>query len=1328
VRSLESSTPPQEVQRGFRVAFLPDDVTAAVGGSSPLEPGTVVGGSASVLFADISGFTPLSEALGRRGPAGTEELTTILNGRFETMIELAEAFGGDVWKFGGDALTVLFPYEPRTRRPVTRRSVRCALEITRAFRDGDVATSAGRFSLPVRIGLAAGRVGWTVVGDEAIRLEHVVAGEPIQLAAQAQRRAAPGEVVAHGSATEWCGTIDGRRRGNWCHVKQLQPTPPALRASRLPSPAPPGGLLRRFLHPSVAARLELGPAGFVNEHRTVTVLFVGFPAGDRLQPYLASVVDVLARYDAFLRQIEIGEKGSLFIACLGAPVKHEDDERRALACALDLLALAPRRTRIGVTTGRVFCGQVGCAARWEYALIGDTVNLASRLQQAAGPGEILVDGATRRAARGFRWSGVERLAVKGKSRTVPVRRVRGRGAQRTGRADAPPLVGRDRELSRARALIELADGGRGRVLCVTGEPGVGKSRLAAAVRGLASGAGFQCLEGAARPYEAASYLAWRRPVHGLLELDPSSSSRSLARLLPSRLGDVAPGLAGLAPVLGPVLNLSLADTAATATLDPQLRSEAARSVVVDVLRARAASTPVCMLLDDCQWLDVPSAELLEHVARSIARLRVLVVVLVRPGSDVIEPLSRVPHAEVLELGELDPAAAVELAQGERARTRGDDEVSEDALRRVVDRAGGNPLFIQELVSFLARGGGGRRLGSALPESVESLVVARIDRLGEAEKLTLKVASVVGADFSADWVAGGAPELGGSGAVAEQLEALEAADLVVGGATPPGIARELDYRFRHVLVQEAAYGTLALATREQVHGRIADHVEEAAGADADRFLDVLAFHYGRSRNHDKQRVYFRRAGEAAQAAYDNVAAVGYFRRLLPLVEGTDRCETLVALGDVWQLTGRWDDAESAYREAFRRARRARSEGHVADARSALGQLLSFTTTTDEALEWLAAARESYERIGDVKGTARVLEHLAVTLLRRGEWKAAYARAREHLRLARRLRDTVSASVASEHLGAAAWQLGRLAEASRRFENAIEMAASCGFRRGLVHAHNDLAGLRWQQGDAAGALRSLGEALAAATEIGYRRAAGHILANAGELYRTQGQEELALRHHDAALATAGELGDRTLALMALGNGGLAALDLGRVESARRLLEEAVALAGLMSDVDSTAEYGLGLARALLEEGHVDAATDRVRSAAEAAGQVARGDIALGSRLLSVRIDVSSGKTSAEAAGRGLRALAASIEDPTSRASVLYEWWCVTGARAARARAASLYRRLHRRSPVAEYRRRHLELTGEPLPAPRLLAPLAPVDPDVSLDALEERALEHARALAR
>ena len=362
---------------------------------------------AAALFADISGFTPMSEALGRVGQHGTEELTTILNRYFETMIELVDSYGGTVGKFGGDALTVVFPARSK-RSTAAHRALACALAMQRAtLRHGSIETVAGRFELGAKIGVAFGQVLCTSVGDPARRLEYVVAGSAVDLCARAEGLAERGEVVAHKGVLERCDVvITSWRKGAMAGVAALERSPRRARPRRPPL-VPPEALpaLAAFLHPVVVQRLHGGLEGFVNEHRRLTVLFVGFQGPDydsdteatpKLQAYFARVVELVGRYGGHLRQIEMGDKGSLFIVFFGAPVLHEDDEERALGFARELLDLPGSPVHIGVTTGFTFCGSVGSATRKEYAAVGDTINLAARLMQAAGPGEALVaTGSTR---------------------------------------------------------------------------------------------------------------------------------------------------------------------------------------------------------------------------------------------------------------------------------------------------------------------------------------------------------------------------------------------------------------------------------------------------------------------------------------------------------------------------------------------------------------------------------------------------------------------------------------------------------------------------------------------------------------------------------------------------------------------------------------------------------------------------------------------------------------------------------------------------------------------------------------------------------------------
>ena len=231
---------------------------------------------AVVLFADVSGFTALSEALGAAGRSGTEELTTILNRYFEPMIALISSYGGIIGKFGGDALTVLFPYEPADHRQVARRALQCALEMQgRMAGYAGIPTSAGRFSLTMRAGLAQGPVFCTTVGDPALRLEYIIAGSPLDCCAEAEHLAQVGEVLVSDDLLNAAApATPGERREGYSVVQALPDPPGPQPLPELGDFPPPAARTAAYIHPSIAARLADGQASFVNEHRKVTVLLI----------------------------------------------------------------------------------------------------------------------------------------------------------------------------------------------------------------------------------------------------------------------------------------------------------------------------------------------------------------------------------------------------------------------------------------------------------------------------------------------------------------------------------------------------------------------------------------------------------------------------------------------------------------------------------------------------------------------------------------------------------------------------------------------------------------------------------------------------------------------------------------------------------------------------------------------------------------------------------------------------------------------------------------------------------------------------------------------
>jgi class 3 adenylate cyclase len=340
-------------------SFVPDHVIRTLLRSSGRTPlANTERADAVVLVIDVVGFTPMSEALTRSGAYGTEELTRILNSWFDTMAGLVSRYGGSVAEFAGDALTAVFWCDPRTRRMTERRAVQCALDMqaeTAGFQT--IATRAGTFGLAMKAGLAAGPLLSTVVGDPAIRLCYVLAGPALDRATAAERHAGRGEVVVDPELLEGgMSTEILERRGRWSVVGSVRERVSPVRPAPLDSiDEETARRLAPFLHPAIAERLRAGRRDLVNEHRKVTVAFVGLPglaAADSrsvaaLQRFLAAAVRVIDRYDGHLRQVATGDKGNLLLAYFGAPVSHENDEERAVRCSLELLARVRGDRRLG---------------------------------------------------------------------------------------------------------------------------------------------------------------------------------------------------------------------------------------------------------------------------------------------------------------------------------------------------------------------------------------------------------------------------------------------------------------------------------------------------------------------------------------------------------------------------------------------------------------------------------------------------------------------------------------------------------------------------------------------------------------------------------------------------------------------------------------------------------------------------------------------------------------------------------------------------------------------------------------------------------------------
>jgi ABC-type oligopeptide transport system substrate-binding subunit/class 3 adenylate cyclase len=642
--------------------------------------------------------------------------------------------------------------------------------------------------------------------------------------------------------------------------------------------------------------------------------------------------------------------GDGVLALFGAPVTHEDDPERAVRAGLRIVedvaeygaeierawGIDGLAARVGVTTGPVVLGAVGAGSRIEYGAVGDAINTAARLQSAADPGSVVVGAETQRLVEQlFEWSEARQLDLKGKAEPVETFEPRGvrAGARRGQEGVQAALVGRERELREGRDAVEGALTGAGGILFVTGEAGIGKSRLtaelAAQIESAPAAHGRPVwLEGRCVSYgESLPYWPFRdllRRWIGVSVDAPELRVRvALRRNLEPLFGERTPEIY---PYLGSLLDLTLEPEAQArlSELSPEALQYRTFEVVASLLARLAEDGPVFVLLEDLHWADPTSVQLVETLVPLTEEAAVLLIVTQRPERDhpswrIHELAAReVPHrTRSLPLEALSGAAGAELLDG----LVGTETLPPELRTRLLEHADGNPFFLEELVrslvdagALVADGGGWRYDHDAaveLPPTVEKVVLARIDRLPPAARDVLVAASVLGRHFGLPLLEG----VAGNGDTRGVLQSLQRLDLVREERRWP----QPEYRFKHALIQEGAYRTLVAGTRRSLHRKAAEWLEGRQEGAEEEAYGLLAHHWLAAQDWDKAIAYLTRAGDKARQEYALDEAIEHYRALLPLLEERDRAHeaalVLFKLALALHTSLRFEEANRTYQAAF-----------------------------------------------------------------------------------------------------------------------------------------------------------------------------------------------------------------------------------------------------------------------------------------------------------------------------------------------------------------------------------------------------------------------------
>ena len=1085
-------------------AYLPAYVTAHLVARYDQSPvGYEQRFQAVVLFADIAGFTPLSEALAATGQAGAEELTLLINRCFDPLIRLVQQHGGIINSFGGDAMMALFPIADEPTLFVVQRALQCAFALQASVKIlGNLTTAAGDWKLTLHIGLAVGEILHVTAGNPDERLLSIVTGEPLLNCGQAESHAEAGEVVVH--VPSFAGMfLDMEKLADptFARIRPIQqniPLAPLVPLGRIDPTTL--DVMAAYLHPSIAQRLRDKQTTFINERRNVTVLFVQFrnlddvhdaSLGKRLVSYFNAVLRIVQRYDGYINKVEVGDKGSTYLILFGAPVAHENDADRAAHCALELHALEHAEISIGMHTGFVFSGLIGSDIRQEYTVIGDVVNVAARLMQIADSGQILITQVTNTAlSSAFITDPLPVVWVKGKNE--PIERFELTDLRQTSvRFQEPnyvlPMVGRSDELAFVGQQLAQVKQRKGQIIAITGDAGMGKSRLGSEIRRIARAQRIAVYGGECLSYGTnISYLLWHNLWRAFFNVDPTWLPELQMLQLRAQLAVINPDLLDWMPLLANAMRLPISDSTLAKLLDVRSRKVLLESVLGNCVRYRANETPLLFVLEDCHWIDPLSLDLLNHIAKLIADVPIMLVLLYRPPADDqeaqwLEQIQQLPYFHRIQLQEFTADETAELVRLKLRYMLGSGVHLDDGwVTQIAERAQGNPFYIEELLNLMVDRGldptsQEQRQRMELPDSLHRLIISRIDQLDERAKTTLKVASVIGRLFKAQWLSGAYPELGSTDAVINRLDMLSRLDLTPLDRVEP----EREYLFKHVITQEVAYQSLPYTTRAKLHEQIAEYIENSYG-DASS-VDLLAHHYGLSTNRDKQREYFRKAGDAAAARYANETAIDYYRRLLHLLQPAELVPILFEIGSLLKFAGRWNEAHEMYQEALTNAT-------LLNDIDAMGRAMSEISDVDSSQGFHAEALTYSDRSLELAQQAQNVELQVRVLLRKGWVLYAYGQLNEALHVAEQavergkiLNDHQLLGLSYKLHGYMLVHLGQPKRALASFERALELHQSHDDREDIGRIYNVMGEAARVSGDYAAAVEWYKQALAIGREL-------------------------------------------------------------------------------------------------------------------------------------------------------------------------------------------------------------------------------------------------------
>ena len=1115
---------------------------------------------AYTMFVDISGFTAMTETLMKNGNEGAEILSGILNQIFEPLVTMVYQQNGFIPYFAGDAFTAIFPLENAALS--TELFLDLAFQIRNFF---NTEKFPFNFTIKAKIGLSVGNVEWGIVGSHPNSF--YFRGKAVNSAAYGQVQAKAQEVILDVALLE---KIQAESKQNYIFsqvndyfhlVESKRDTSIAKVFLENKIPEIDIQVAKNFLPNSIINFSQSG------EFRNVITFFIAFDGVSNhkdLDVLATMILEEAMNFSGYFKEIDYSDKGGVMVVIFGAPLSYENNVQRAMEFALNVRQETQKfldiKLKMGISSGDAYTGIIGGKERCQYAAVGSQVNLAARLMATAKWGDIFCDQELSRN-RSFRFAYEGNIAYKGISKDIATYQLLGKKSEEEF-SYQNVMIGREQELALLiNAAQPIVEGDFAGITYVYGEAGIGKSRLTFELKKTFENKGVlnwlvcqsdQILRKPFNPFIYCLKNYFEQSTDKQLRDNKLNFDEHFEILLKKCLNttheksdSIIRELIRTKSILSGLVGI-IEQNSLWEQLDAKGRYENTLAALSNFFTAQAMLHPLIIALEDGHWYDDDSKRFLQELVKNIVDFPVFILVTSRYNddnskSDIFSDLKNI-HVNHIDLNILQPEALQTMAE-----VRFDGKVDDAFLAFLQRSSNGNPFYAEQVLEYFLESGLLEKTAEniwtvkdkslKLGGSMNTVLTARVDRLSYLVRETVKAAAVIGREFDL-------PVLSevmktqeefiirnGNGhlLLKEQVQTAEKSQIWQA-------MNELRYIFKHSLLREAIYDMQLRARLRELHRAIAESIEKLYAENIEERFADLAFHYEQAEIKTKTTEYLNKAADFAKRNYQNSQAIEYYEKLLTYYPTNDEqakvLKVVLKKGELLQLTGNWNAAETDFQKALEIAQNLKDDVNIARANGTLGNVLMLKGDYVNAKKHHEIGLSTAIDLDDTVGVSRSLGGLGNLYFRQGNYEMAENYFNQCLEKIRLVDERYINPQIVANLGLTYMNQSRYEEGIACMLEQLRICEDKKDKQGTAIMHTNLGIVYNEQGDYDAAQHHFREGLAMSEELGNKFLVSIALGSLGSVYEKKGDfktaEELYLRD----LQLTEQLGDKQGIAIALG----------------------------------------------------------------------------------------------------------------------------------------------------------------------------------------------------